>query len=262
MMDAKLLLIGKIEPNPEWEMALHRHDHHELIVIISGRLHVWDYEKNHMQGTAGDIFLYPSGAFHEEKSDTEQPVETIYFVFSGAFLFSGITMLRDRDRRIKTLSQWIINAKIESTRQMQRIQDRYFQAIIGEIQDLTTGRTELDIVRKLRRFMLANISKRISLNDLAKYAGMSKYHFAREYKRISNGTPMADLKKMRLAEIKTHLLRSDRPLKSIASAVGFANEYHLAREFKAAFRITPGEFRKSEVKRKVFYTVTSKSGNR
>jgi|SRR6185312_2091476 len=49
--------------------------------------------------------------------------------------------------------------------------------------------------------------------------------------------------KVRIDKAKTLLLQSGRPLKYIASAVGFKNESHFCQKFRKFVSMTPNEFR-------------------
>jgi len=105
----------------------------------------------------------------------------------------------------------------------------YFDVIMAGIEKLKGE--EFQFVRKARRFMNENIGRPISLDDIAHAVAMSKFHFVREYKRVTERSPMADLRHMRIEKAKYLLRTTSLPLKAIAPMVGFANENHLSRLF-------------------------------
>jgi transcriptional regulator GlxA family with amidase domain len=82
------------------------------------------------------------------------------------------------------------------------------------------------------------------LDDLARKAGMSKYHFVRLYKKLSGRTPMNDVRMIRVEAARDLIITTDLPLKTIATRVGLGNEYYLCRVFRQAFKVPPGYFRK------------------
>lgn len=54
----------------------------------------------------------------------------------------------------------------------------------------------------------------------------------------------AAIMQVRLARVKTDLVESDLPLKSIARRAGFVSEQHLANLFRSREGLTPGRYRR------------------
>jgi transcriptional regulator GlxA family with amidase domain len=92
--------------------------------------------------------------------------------------------------------------------------------------------------------MQEHVDTRITVDELARRAGLSRAHFIRRYKQAAQRTPMQDLRMIRVELARELLLTTDLPLKAIAARTGFCDEYHLSRTFKALCRVTPGYFRK------------------
>jgi AraC-like DNA-binding protein len=92
-----------------------------------------------------------------------------------------------------------------------------------------------------------------SLDSLAALAGMSRsrfaYHFAKAYGR----SPMDHLQSVRLKAAARLLRSSDKLVKSIAAAVGFASRSHFSRAFRAEFGIDPTAFRERVARPERFY---------
>jgi transcriptional regulator GlxA family with amidase domain len=91
-------------------------------------------------------------------------------------------------------------------------------------------------------FIAGNLGERFTLDDLARQAGVSRFHFARLF-RVSTGySPMAYLLKSRIERAKQMLLQDDRPVCEIAAALGFCDQSHLTRTFRRMTGATPREF--------------------
>ena len=88
------------------------------------------------------------------------------------------------------------------------------------------------------------LDESLSLEELARESGLSKYHFARAFKRRT-GFPPHQYQLRRRIERARVLLREDshRSVAEIASRLGFADESHLRRHFKRIVGTTPGRFR-------------------
>jgi AraC family transcriptional regulator len=83
----------------------------------------------------------------------------------------------------------------------------------------------------------------VSLDDLAKAAGMSLFHFARSFKQATGETPHRFVTRLRLERAKRLLRESDKDLLQIARSIGFSSSTHLATVFARHVGTTPRAFR-------------------
>jgi AraC family transcriptional regulator len=91
-------------------------------------------------------------------------------------------------------------------------------------------------------FIAENLGERFTLNDLARQAGVSRFHFARLFRVSTGDSPMAYLLKSRIERAKQMLLQDDRPVCEIAAVLGFCDQSHLTRTFRRLTGLTPREF--------------------
>ena len=91
-------------------------------------------------------------------------------------------------------------------------------------------------------FIAENLGERFTLDDLARQAGVSRFHFARLFRVSTGESPMAYLLKSRIERAKQMLLHDDRPVCEIAAALGFCDQSHLTRTFRRMTGQTPREF--------------------
>ncbi|HYF48777.1 MAG TPA: AraC family transcriptional regulator [Planctomycetota bacterium] len=84
----------------------------------------------------------------------------------------------------------------------------------------------------------------ISLEELAKAAHMSVFHFARQFRRKTGFTPMEYVEKLRIARAQELLLgRSDLRLQEIAREVGYDDPAYFSRVFRKRAGVGPREYR-------------------
>ena len=107
--------------------------------------------------------------------------------------------------------------------------------------ELPTGE-ERDCVARAKRHMRDRLGEQLRLADIAAAARLSPFYFLRTFKRATGMPPHAYLNQVRLERAR-ELLRAGEPAAQVAAATGFADQSHLARRFKAAFGITPGQYR-------------------
>ena len=96
-------------------------------------------------------------------------------------------------------------------------------------------------------FIAENLGERFTLDDLARQAGVSRFHFARLFRVSTGDSPMAYLLKSRIERAKQMLLQDDRPVCEIAAVLGFCDQSHLTRTFRRLTGLTPREFARRHV---------------
>jgi AraC family transcriptional regulator len=90
----------------------------------------------------------------------------------------------------------------------------------------------------------ANPSGELRLSDLAHHCGVSAGHLARSF-RATLGRPLGDYVRERRLARAADLMRSTKlPLADIAVTIGFCDQAHFSRAFKAEFGMPPASYRK------------------
>jgi len=78
---------------------------------------------------------------------------------------------------------------------------------------------------------------------LAKRAGLTRSHFARQVRRLTGLPPYAMVAGSRIEAAKQLLERTEVPLGGVAFRTGFADQSHLTRAFQRATGLTPARYR-------------------
>lgn len=98
------------------------------------------------------------------------------------------------------------------------------------------------LVPQVRQALAAHPDRTHSAEALARLLNVSARTLHRQLKE--EGASLQQLKdEVRLERARDLLLRTGKPVKQVAAAVGFRNEKSFARAFKARVGVTPGEFR-------------------
>jgi transcriptional regulator of acetoin/glycerol metabolism/AraC-like DNA-binding protein len=100
--------------------------------------------------------------------------------------------------------------------------------------------------RRVRTYIEEHLTERIQLADLAAVAGLSVYHFAREFKRTVGVAPHSYVTRRRVEKAQEMLARTDLSLSDVALASGFFDQSHLSRHFREFAGVTPAEYRWSQ----------------
>lgn len=92
-------------------------------------------------------------------------------------------------------------------------------------------------------YLHAHLSQRLTLDELANVAGLSPFHFLRQFRAQHHATPQQMLMALRLSEAKRRLTRGESAAQ-VANAVGLADQAHLTRAFARRYGITPVRYQR------------------
>ena len=99
-------------------------------------------------------------------------------------------------------------------------------------------------VLRVVELMRHRLAETLSLEEMAHVAGVSPFHFARQFKTATGHPPHEYLIRLRVdraqALISTH--GRNWTMAAIAHDSGFADQSHMSRHFRRVLGITPGEF--------------------
>lgn len=85
--------------------------------------------------------------------------------------------------------------------------------------------------------------EKISLQDLAQQANMSREHFCRVFKEITGQTPVFYLLQYRLKKAATLLSTTKFTITQIALQTGFSDSNYFSRQFRKYYKISPSSFK-------------------
>jgi AraC-like DNA-binding protein len=100
-------------------------------------------------------------------------------------------------------------------------------------------------LRRVYEYIEANLKTSIVIENLAKIADLSRFHFARAFKESTGSTPHGYVMYRRMAKAQELLAETDIPVAEVAILTGFSDQSHLCRRFIKHFGTAPSLFRKS-----------------
>jgi AraC family transcriptional regulator len=121
---------------------------------------------------------------------------------------------------------------------------------------------QTDPLRRARALIEANLAEPLSLEALAAVAGLSAYHFTRQFSARFGLSPMAFVRERRMALAAVRLTQRPPPaLVDLAFDLGFESQEGFTRAFKRAYGVSPGRFRRAQTLYEEFPAMTDVATN-
>ena len=96
--------------------------------------------------------------------------------------------------------------------------------------------------RRVTELVRERLADDLSLDDMAACAGVSRFHFARSFKKSTGVTPHQYVLAQRVERAKQFLGEGRLSLREIAHATGFSDQSHMTRHFRRLTGSTPRAF--------------------
>jgi AraC-like DNA-binding protein len=253
---------------------LHRHEFHELVVIIAGRgRHVTDREEYVIE--AGDVFLIRGEMAHGYADARDMTLVNI--LFDPRRLKLPLSDLRDlpgyhvlfrvephlrSQERFRGRLRLSVQELAEAGAMIAQLQDElnrnspgyrfmactHLMRLIGFL-SRCYSQTEHPEVRPLMQFgeVLSHVERRfaerLTVRQLAHLAHMSESSLTRMFRRVTGRSPLDHVIRVRIARSQELLLRGDMRITETAFQCGFNDSNYFSRQFKKVTGMTPRAFR-------------------
>ena len=100
-----------------------------------------------------------------------------------------------------------------------------------------------EIVKKVIDYIEKNLEKEISLEDISKNIGYSKFHLNRIFTAYTEITMYKYLQNRRLTVAAEKLVRTDKPITQIAHETGYDSQQSFSFAFKQLYLYPPKVYR-------------------
>jgi AraC-like DNA-binding protein len=135
--------------------------------------------------------------------------------------------------------------KIDSAYTASALAYELVMSLAAEARAPQAGDHNQPAIERARLFADKHLHQPLTVDDLARQAGLSRYHFTRLFAAQTGLPPAAWIVGQRVREA-AHLLRGTTlPLKDIAARCGFPNASYLGRVFRRHSGMPPASYRRS-----------------
>lgn len=105
-------------------------------------------------------------------------------------------------------------------------------------------RKEQEKLQQLRYRIISNPERRWTVEEMAKSVSLSVSRFHAVYKQLFGGSPMKDVIAAKVELAKSLLLMEENmTVSEVTERLGYRNQQHFIRQFKATTGLTPGDYR-------------------
>ena len=241
--------------------ARHSHEDFPLGVIEEGALG-FEYRGEHLVAPEGTINLANPGEAHTGKAAVESGWTYRMFYFeldvmqriaseiAGRpvdipFFHSGILEdphLAAKLRRLHYTLEHQELSELEAQSQLLETLTELIQRHSDNPPPLQSAREAHQAVRRAKDYIESAYTENFNLEDLANVAYLSPFHLSRVFLDDTGLPPHAYLNQIRITKAK-ELLAQGRRISDVAHELGFVDQSHFHRRFKAIVGMTPGQYR-------------------
>ncbi len=104
---------------------------------------------------------------------------------------------------------------------------------------------QVETIKGVHDYLLRNISRRITIEDLAHQFAMNTTTLKTVFKDVYGTSLAAHIKMHRMEEAARLLKETDKNINDIAQSVGYESQSKFSAVFKEFYKVTPAEFRRS-----------------
>ena len=121
------------------------------------------------------------------------------------------------------------------------LREQLLLSVLADVLHATAHRTDEapDAIRQARARIDDDPATAVSLLDLARDTGLSRFQVLRGFARVTGLTPHAYQLQRRVA-LARRLIAQGLPLAEAAAACGFADQSHMTRQFVRKYGVSPG----------------------
>jgi len=222
--------------------------------------------------TEGQVSLHPAGSTCT--LNTSNPAQVALIEFTPAFLAQTIhqvealssvqlpTLAPHTDLLVLgTLRRLLAMAEATHPEGGSRYAESICKSLIVHLLSYhgKEGISEMDVrpglspnqLKKAIQAVQGGLENKVTVEQMAKASGLTKYHFSRQFKQSMGMSPSRYLMNQRAELAKNLLMDPSLGIAEVSRRAGYSDQSHLTLDFRKHFGITPKRFRSSLIHRSV-----------
>ncbi|ANE47723.1 hypothetical protein SY83_17155 [Paenibacillus swuensis] len=255
------LIGGFMQAAPTFYFEREHYPAFEAIYVTSGK-GSFRYQEEWFTLEAGDTLLYDMRQPHVYKADPDEPYEMMFVVFSGqeldrlwhawfekpCFVLRGTTGMEEDYKH--TLEDILDLMALHEPGLEPYLSMKLYQMLTEVFLKSRSHALGPHVLKPAtlehgRQYLEQHFSAEADIHKAAKVAGLSYYHFIRQFKRYYGNSPKEYVLGLRIDQAKHLLLHTDMPVTEMVEAVGFGSYNAFLSAFLSREECSPSVFRKT-----------------
>ena len=225
----------------------------ELIYVIGGKSRI-TIRNNTFDCAAGDVILIPAFTRHCIVPDPVEPHDNFYIHFDlfpyyaqQGFLDSVRTLTHYGVKEaftglFRTWEQEAANPQNGSYSIYKALLKQILTEIMRRQRKVQLPAQKNSAIDLCIQFIEENVTKPISVSDLASFTGLSPATIYKLFRKILNMSPVHLIQMTKMKRAAELLHDPDHSVKEIALTLGFSSQYYFTKVFKQHFKMPPSEY--------------------
>ena len=219
------------------------------------------FQKEKIIIQAGEVFVIPTETPHSYGADAENPWTIYWFHFVGSLCNDTVKVImgdlkkgtfvgfsEERNTIFKQISTTFLKGYSASNLLFANLLLPYYLAtfiIPEQFQAETLFPTVVNPIDKAILFMQQNLTKPITLDNIAQSAHLSVSFFSRKFKQETGYAPIEYFNHLRIQKACQLLHFSQLRINEVASEIGIDDPFYFSRLFKQQMGMSPVAYRKN-----------------
>jgi AraC-like DNA-binding protein len=245
---------------PRGGLATHRHDTYAVCVTDVGPLSL-DYRGRTETSLAGQVIVLHPDEPHDGRSVEAGGFGYRIVYVDPAVIVEAVRAIHGSPGRLPFVSEPVgqysrlaraVSAAFDSPPEPLALDAVVLQLTEGllaaagvpppDLASSTRRHIDLSALERVRAFIRSRPTT-VHSHEIESLAGLSRYEVARQFRAVYGTSPYRYSLSRRL-EVALGYLRLGLPLAQVALAAGFFDQAHFTRQFRDAFGMTPGQYRR------------------
>ncbi len=254
------LAFGYYENAHEHKIERVNHDDH-LIIFCADGVGWIDYDNKTLKLSKNQLLILPKGVQHRYRADKDNPW-SIYWVHLLGHLFDafmdniGLTnrplvvpiddpsLLEEEFQQLLVIREqsYQLNYFILAS----NILKKMLAMILSFVHLEPSAKTKDLNIENFDLYLKENITRTLSLNDMADAVGLSKFYFAKKFQATTGISPGRYYLEKKIQHACFLLDSTKHSVKHVSANLGYDDPYYFSRLFKKVMGLSPKQYRQSK----------------
>ncbi|MFS0873619.1 AraC family transcriptional regulator [Paenibacillus xylanilyticus] len=260
---SRLLYIGKVNGNPNWNFPSHMHEDISEMVYVSDGEGIIKINEHPYTVKKGDLLIYNQGVIHEQCTSPVCPLSLYYCGIANIYSdgthtehlisenASPYIQTKAYAGRIGELLEFMYEESSNQKTGYEKICEGLLDVLLALVQRLVqpnaSKKQDSDhLAVRIKEYLDENYLQHLKLQDIAAHFHMNPYYLSHVFKHKYDDSPIRYIVYRRMGEAKRLLSTTDIKVSEIAHILGYQNANYFTNLFTNTMGESPTQYKKNE----------------